>query len=458
MSGRAPALLAGWVVGCLVLAAAPGCGGARGDEETVVRFWGFGREGEVVRQMVPEFERRHPGIRVEVQQIPWTAAHEKLLTAFVGQATPDAAQLGNTWVPELVALGALAPLDEPIAASSEVDPGDYFAGVWDTNVLDGTVWGLPWYVDTRVLFFRTDLVAGGPWPPRSWSEWRRAMERIRDAGGPGRHAILLPIDEWPQPVILALQQGAPLLAEGGRRAAFEEPRFRRAMDFYTGLFADGLAAPLDQSTVANLYQEFAAGTFAMMITGPWNLGELERRLPAEMQHLWATAPLPPPEAGMAYPGASLAGGSSLVVFRRARSPAATWLWLEYLSQPEQQARFLELSGNLPARRSVWEAGGLAEDPRTAAFMAQLEHAVPTPKVPEWERIATRIAQAGEQVARGARSLDVALAGLNADVDRMLEKRRWMLDREAEAAADRAAVRSGGAERSDGAVRSDGAER
>jgi ABC-type glycerol-3-phosphate transport system substrate-binding protein len=132
------------------------------------------------------------------------------------QATPDAAQLGNTWVPELVALGALAPLDEPIAASSEVDPGDYFAGVWDTNVVDGTVWGLPWYVDTRVLFYRTDLVAGGPWPPRSWGEWRLAMERIRDAGGPGRHAILLPIDEWPQPVILALQQGAPLLADGGR--------------------------------------------------------------------------------------------------------------------------------------------------------------------------------------------------------------------------------------------------
>jgi len=436
------------LAGCLLLAAALGCGGGD-DGEAVVRFWGFGREGEVVRELVPEFERRHPGIRVDVQQIPFTAAHEKLLTAFVGEATPDAAQLGNTWVPELVALGAIAPLDRSIAASATVDADDYFAGVWDTNVLDGTVWGLPWYVDTRLLFYRTDLVADGPWPPRSWAEWRQAMERIRARGGPHRHAILLPIDEWQQPVILALQQGAPLLSAGGRRGAFREPRFRRAMEFYTGLFAAGLAAPLDQSTVANLYQEFAAGSFAMMITGPWNLGELERRLPADMQHLWATVPLPPPEEGMAYPGASLAGGSSLVVFRRARSPRATWLWLEYLSEPEQQARFLELSGNLPARRSVWEAGGLAEDPRTAAFMAQLEHAVPTPKVPEWERIATRIAQAGEQVARGARSLDAALAALDADVDRMLEKRRWMLDRETEEGAEAVSAvagRAAGAER------------
>ncbi|HLE83289.1 MAG TPA: extracellular solute-binding protein [Thermoanaerobaculia bacterium] len=418
------------------LAAVLACGGPD-DGETVVRFWGFGREGEVVRELVPEFERRHPGIRVEVQQIPFTAAHEKLLTAFVGKALPDAAQLGNTWVPELVALDALAALDLRIAASAAIEPEDYFAGVWDTNVVDGTVWGVPWYVDTKVLFYRTDLVAGGPWPPRSWAEWRGAMERIRDEGGPDRYAILLPIDEWPQPVLLALQLGAPLVSAGGRKGDFQEPRFRRAMAFYTGLFADGLAAPLDQAAVANLFQSFAAGEFAMLITGPWNLGEMERRLPAELQDRWATAPMPPPEAGMEYPGASLAGGSSLVLFRQARSPEAAWRWLEYLSEPAQQARFLELTGDLPARRSVWESGGLARDPRTAAFLAQLEHAVPTPKVPEWERIATRIAQAGEQVARGAKDLDTALADLDADVDRMLEKRRWLLDR-AEAAEGEAA--------------------
>lgn len=416
------------VVAGAVAAAVLSCGGGRGGDGTVVRFWGLGREGEVVRELVPEFERRHPGVRVEVQQVPWTAAHEKLLTAFVGESTPDVAQLGNTWVPELVALDALAPLERRIAASAAVRADDYFEGVWSTNVLGGRVWGVPWYVDTRLLFYRTDLVPDGPWPPRSWDEWRSAMERIRDRGGEHRYAILLPIDEWPQPVLLALQLGAPLVTEGGREGDFEEPRFRRAMAFYTGLFADRLAAPLDQAAVANLYQQFAEGAFAMMITGPWNLGEMRRRLPAEMQDRWATAPMPPPEADMGYPGASLAGGSSLVMFRRSAAPEAAWAWIEYLSEPAQQERFLELTGDLPARRSVWRTAGLADDPKTAPFLAQLEHAVPTPKVPEWERIATRIAQCGEQVARGAKDLDAALADLDADVDRMLEKRRWMLDR------------------------------
>lgn len=416
----------------LLLAAllAIGCGRGGADQRTPVRFWAFGREGEVVRELVPEFERRHPGIRVEVQQVPWTAAHEKLLTAFVGDATPDAAQLGNTWIPEFMFLDALAPLDDRIPASLRADS---FPGIWDTNVIDGRTWGLPWYVDTRLLFYRTDLVeaAGVPWPPRSWSEWRAAMEGIKRHGGPGRFAILLPIDEWTQPVIFSLQNGAGLLSDGGRNGAFRDPRFKEAMSFYLDLYTAELAPALDLQGVVNIYQQLAEGYFAMVITGPWNLGEFRNRMPPEMQDRWATAPLPPPEEGMPYPGLSLAGGSSLVLFRQARQPEAAWKWLQYLSEPAQQARFYELSGDLPSRKSAWKLAGLADDPKTAPFLRQLESVAPTPKVPEWEQIATRVAEAAEQVMRGGVDLDTALARLDGDVDRMLEKRRWLLDRAAE---------------------------
>ena len=405
----------------------------RRDPTTTVRFWGFGREGEVVRELVPAFERAHPGVRVEVQQIPWTAAHEKLLTAFVGDAMPDAAQLGNTWIAELAALGALAPLDARLAASGAVRREDYFAGVWDTNVVDGVTWGLPWYVDTRLLFYRTDLVAktGLPWPPRSWADWRAVMARIREQGGGERYAILLPIDEWAQPVAFGLANGATLLSPGGTRGHFRDPRFRRAMAFYADLYASGLAPPLDASGLSNLYQQFAEGYFAMVITGPWNLGEFRARLAPGEQHLWATAPLPPPEPDMPWPGASIAGGSSLVVSRHAEAPDLAWRFLEFLSAPAQQARFYELTGDLPARRSAWEATGLARDPKAAPFLVQLGHVKPLPKVPETERIVTQVAERAEEVVRGGRSLDSALAALDADADRILEKRRWILAQRAE---------------------------
>lgn len=414
---------------------AAGCGGAAGDRAGVVRFWAFGREGEVVRELVPEFERQNPGLHVEVQQIPWTAAHEKLLTAFVGNATPDVTQLGNTWVAELVALDALAPVDplDPRKTTSlAVQRADTFAGIWEANVVDGVVWGVPWYVDTRVLFYRTDLVAasGAKWPPRTWAEWREAMERIQKTAGKDRFAILLPVNEWDKPLILGLQAKAELLADGGRRGAFRDARFRSAMAFYVDLFAAGLAPPLTDSGIANLYQQFAEGYFAMLVSGPWNLGELRRRLPTELQDKWGTAPLPAPSAADGYPGVSLAGGSSLVVFRRAADPEAAWRWVEYLSEPAQQARFYELSGDLPARPSAWAATDLDRDPRAAAFRVQLASVEPLPRVPECEQIANRVADTVEEVVRGARGLDEALVALDADVDRMLEKRRFLLDRQA----------------------------
>ena len=77
-------------------------------------FWAMGREAEVVAELLPAFHSRHPDIRVRVQQLPWTAAHEKLLTAYAGDALPDLCQLGNTWLPELSALDALEPLDAPV--------------------------------------------------------------------------------------------------------------------------------------------------------------------------------------------------------------------------------------------------------------------------------------------------------------------------------------------------------
>ncbi|HEX5831934.1 MAG TPA: sugar ABC transporter substrate-binding protein [Gemmatimonadaceae bacterium] len=392
-----------------------------------LRLWAFGREGEVVARLIPEFERAHPGVRVRVQQIPWTAAHEKLLTAYVGEATPDIAQLGNTWIPELVALDALAPLDPYLGEAAGVRPTDFFPGVWATNVVGDTTYGVPWYVDTRVLFYRTDLLAAAGYRemPRTWAEWRAALVAMHARMGPRQHPILLPTNEWPQPVILGLQAGAPLLRDGGRHGGFRDPRFREAFAFYVSLFRDGLAPAVSSNEVANRYQEFARGNVAMMITGPWELGEFARRLPPELRDRWGTAPLPGPDG----PGVSMAGGSSLVLFRASRHPREAWALIAFLSRPEQQLAFWRLTGNLPARTAAWEDTALAGDARVRAFRAQLERVVPLPQVPEWEQIATKVFEWGERAVRGGMSVDAALAGLDRDVDAMLEKRRWLLARE-----------------------------
>jgi multiple sugar transport system substrate-binding protein len=401
---------------------------ARAKQEEL-RVWAFGAEGEALAPLAREFERANPDVRVRVQQIPWTAAHEKLLTAYVGGALPDVAQLGNTWIPEFAALNALEPLDALVARDSALVPrADYFPGVLATNVVDGVLYGIPWYVDTRVMFYRTDLLraAGVTSPPTTWAGWRDALVRVRARQERGAFPALLPLNEWAQPVIFGLQTGAPLLAEHGTRGGFRDPRFRRGFEFYVDLFRDSLAPSLAATQISNVFQEFAAGRVAMYITGPWNVGEFRKRLPDSLQGSWATAPLPGPDSA----GVSLAGGSSIVIMRGSARKGAAWRFLTFLSDPTRQADFFARTGDLPARRSAWETPALASDRHLAAFRTQLGRVVPGPAVPEMELIASRVAQAAERAARGQQSIDEALAGLDAEVDAILEKRRWLQSRRA----------------------------
>jgi multiple sugar transport system substrate-binding protein len=421
LRGCLAAAVAAALLGIVLAACAPASNGP-----VVLRFWAMGREGEVVRELLADFERSHPGIRVEVQQLPWTAAQEKLLTSFAGDVTPDLCQLGNTWISQFAALGALAPLQERAARAGTVPAGDYFDGIWAANRIGDSLYGIPWYVDTRLLFYRRDLLAraGFAHAPADWQEWTRMMAALKRRS-PDTYGVLLPLNEFEPLLVLALQQDTPLLRDGGRYGNFRSPAFRRTLQFYLDMFRQGWAPRATNTQISNVWDEFAKGYFSFHIAGPWNIGEFKRRLPADRQDIWMTAPMPGPIG----PGASSAGGSSLVVFERSKHKEQAWQVIEYLSQPAVQLRFYAMTGNLPPRRSAWADSGLANDTYAKAFRDQLERAKSPPQVPEWERIATEMRLVAEAAVAGQFTLDQAVTELDARADRILEKRRWMLDRQ-----------------------------
>lgn len=402
------------------------------EERTVVRFWVMGYEGEIVAKLLPEFERQHPDIRVDLQIIPWLSAHEKLLTAFAGESLPDVSPIGNTWIPEFAALDALEPLDDEIAATPGFDQADFFPGVWDTGVIEGRAYAVPWYVETRLPFYRRDMLAkaGVKTLPASWNEWRVAMREVKQVAGQGNYAILLPLNEFEPLLSLAIQQPEPLLREDGRYGNFRSEGFRQSLGFYKEMFDRQWAPVVTNNQISNVWDEFGKGFYSFYISGPWNIAKFKERLPAAQQKDWMTMPLPGPNG----PGASLANGTSFVVFKDSPNKDAAWQLIAWLSSPAVQAEFHALTGDLPPRRSPWLTPALANDPYAKAFREQLERAVSTPKVPEWERIATEMRLVGEQVANGRLTVDQAAEELDRRADRILEKRRWMLEQAAKPGA------------------------
>lgn len=415
-----------WLVVCILLAAcAGGCDQGRSGAGVELKLWVMGQEGEAIARFLPEFEHRHPGIRVRLQQVPVSSAHEKLLTAYAGDGLPDVTPLGNTWIPEFAALDALEPLDRKIAAEPGFDRSDFYPGAWNGGVIDGKVYAIPWYAETRIPFYRADILhaAGVRSVPADWEAWRAAMRAVKRASNGSRRAIFLPLNEFEPLLNLAIHGG--LLRAGGRHGNFRSSAVKRTLAFYKSLFDEGLAPRATNITISNIWDEFGKGEYAYYVSGPWNIAELRRRLPPNLANTWATMPLPGPDG----PGASAAGGASFVIFRASRHKDAAWKLIAWLSSPQMQIRLYRSTGSLPSRRSPWSDPELAGDRHVRAFRDQLERARPTPPVPEWERVAAALQAVGELLANDRLTVEQAAEELDRRADVILQKRRWMLERE-----------------------------
>jgi multiple sugar transport system substrate-binding protein len=400
----------------------------KNENQIIIKFWAMGTEAEYVIKLVPEFEKRNPNIKVLVQAIPWTAAQEKLITAFASDNTPDACQLGNTWVPQFATLDAIIKLDDFITASTIIEREKYFEGIWDTNVLDSIVYGIPWYIDTRLMFYRKDIFekVGYSQPPKSWEELYDLSKKIKSLyPEEEKYAIYLPTNEWSQFIIFGLQNKAVLLKENNSQGNFSSDEFKEAFEYVIKFHKEHLA-PIGISQVTNVYQAFEEEYFSIYISGPWNINEFKKWMKGDLANKWLTAPMPA-KLAEDYPGVSLAGGSSLVIFKRSEHKTEVWKFIEYLSETSVQIDFYKLLSNLPAVKEAWQDSLLADNIYMKAFYEQFKHVVATPKVTEWEQIAySKVQQYAELAARGVMSVDEALKNLDNDVDLILEKRRWLL--------------------------------
>lgn len=399
------------VAGAAVLACA-GC--ARSSCGLTV--WAIGSEAEALGQMVPGFESRHPGVSVCVQELAWSSAQVRLLSAVAAGDPPDVAQVGDTDLAMLVTLHALKP-QRHIA-------DDFFPGALEVTRFDGISYGVPWYVDTRLLFYRPDILrrAGFNRPARTWSGWLRQMRAVKRILGPGQYPLLAPTNEYEFLEVLALQEPAAMLRDGDRYGNFQSTSFRQALSFYKSLYERHLAERIDDRQLINLWWEMARGDFVFYVSGPWNIGEFRRFLPPRDESLWMTAPMPGPDG----PGASIIGGSDFVVFRASHRAPLAHEFIRYLLADAQQVRLYEITGDLPARRGVWRLPPLATDVKLQAFRTQLERVRPFEAIPEWDEIMDGMRRMAARVAAGDASVSSATTRFDRAVDEWLAKRRELL--------------------------------
>lgn len=407
-----------WIIALITLLAvsviAAGCGSknssgsnsASGGSKTV-KVWFMGTS-ESVEPIAKMYEEKNPGIKVDVQAIPWDSAHDKLLTAVASKNGPDVIQMGTTWIPEFASAGALMDMAPYIEKYPELKTENFFDGAIQTTQYDGVTVGIPWYVETRGLFYRTDLLAEAGYPegPNTWDELKDAAQKLA-ARGKGNYAM--PIDAKDQNYLsmFAWQAGSDIIT-ADRQPQFNQPEYVEAMNFLNSFYKENLVPPTDLDTVTG----FKEGTVPMFISGPWMIQAVKDQNP-EIEGKWTVKTLPANKNNK-----SLMGGSDLSIFKYSKNPDEAAKFIAYLSSEEAQLKYYETSNSLPALKTAWDNEQFS-DPMIAAFGKQLESAIPTPMVKEWEEVSQASVAAFERITVGGADVQAELDALNEEAKGIL---------------------------------------
>jgi multiple sugar transport system substrate-binding protein len=352
-----------------------------------IDVWAMGTEGENLGVLADSFMADNPDITVNVTPVPWDAAHDRIVNAIAGGEVPDVTMVGTTWMGEFAALGGLDP------TPSNIDGGQFFEGAWNTTVVDGTSYAVPWYVETRLLYYRTDLAEEGgvTEAPATWDDLKALAEGIQGAGA--EYGINLQpggTGSWQTFMPFFWQAGGEILGEGGEFTLDSEACVE-ALTFYDSFFEEGLTAPAAADVPVE--GEFANGDVGSFVSGPWMIGIVTDA--GADPETWTVAHQPTEEAGTSF-----VGGANLAVLADADNKEAGWAFIEYLSQPEVQVTWYDTVSDLPSVQSAWDDEALSGDALLSAFGDQLSDAKAPPSIATWEEVAAEIDTVIEQVTVG----------------------------------------------------------
>ena len=351
-----------------------------------VAFWQYGPP-EVVQPLLARFEAAHPGLRVRLRRLPRAGGLDTLRAALAAGHPPDLCQVAGDDMPALLASGALADWSAGVA-----DQRDSLAG-WELCRVGDALYGLPWLLDTRALFYDKALFAraglDSSRAPDTWAGLYRAAARIQRLGR-GVHGYGIPVggaEGVTRFLPFLWSAGGEVLSARADSVRLDSPEAAQALEFYRSLRAVGTLAPAD-----SLEREFAAGRLGLVLAGGETLAHLERDAGGLR---WGVALVPAPEADSAR--TSVASGEVLVSFNASRRKEEGLRLARFLARPENALAVAVAAHCAPATAGADTGAWALTHPRARVLLAQLASVRFPPGVAAWPDMATVLEDELEQV-------------------------------------------------------------
>lgn len=373
---------------------------------TELSMWLMGDNASAFEDLIAPFTE-DTGITVDVEAIPWDNVNERLTTAVASGDGPDVAQIGLSLLPTFIEAGALLDVSDKVGDHPGLADENFPSGVSAAALNpDGAVYSFPWVSDTRVLFYRSDILseAGYDEPPATWEEVHEVAQALSERGD-DQYGYYIPQWDAPLPVAYTWQTGGDVINDAGE-IELDTPEFRAAVDHYLAFYENGVVptnSDFDQAL------GFITGTAPMLVSGPYLAGAIRDQAP-ELEGSWGVTTVPTKETGT-----SLFAGSNIGVWSGSEHADAALALIEYLAEPATQLEWYAQVNELPAVTGALEELKAGDDETVAVYAAQLEDSRLLPLDPRWDAVGGEILNTLNAIALTGEDKESALDALFASV-------------------------------------------
>ncbi len=368
--------LAAVLAACLLLA---GCSPNRKSGEIRLKWWVFpmwsgitgaeknGTPEDWPRLKIREFEKAHPGVRIDLEVLTWQGGSQKLDLAVLSKTYPDVCYLAAVNLRKYADQGVLEPIDPYL---TDADRADVYPNVMGLCRYRGDTYLWPWLCNALVMAINTDIFRERgierliPKPPeRSWT-YDQFVEAAKactfDRNGDGKTDVYgyalygIPLSVEYQMLTLVQGFGGRLYSADGTRFMLNSPEGVRGMQFLLDLLDKHKVAPpgpagTQSGQVGQMFMNQETATISSVSGVIKSIKQSADR--GEFPFFNAILVQPPHLPGREPTSLLSVGG--YVVFKQEdrRRRDAAMEFARFLTNAEN-SQALSVLGQLPARRST----------------------------------------------------------------------------------------------------------
>lgn len=405
-------------------------GGNATEMETVtIKFWrpnGNDAENAAINKLIENFEAQNPGIKVELENIPYDQYETKLRTALAGKTAADVIAIDSPTMSSYAYAGALYDLTPFFEADGNLEDIPY--GIVESMKYNGKIYIAPLSEANIALFYNKKMfeAKGIPFPSKNvdeawtWDQVLDAAKKLTDpangiygldpaqgfGGGEGPAYFKMPII-W--------QFGGDVLSPDGTTAKgyLDSQESIDALTFYQSLYWKYKVSPLELPP-----DPFPTGKVAMFVDGSWSLPHFTNNFPNfKLGEDWDVAPLPKEKQQV------MANGSwAFGINADTKHPEEAWKLINYITGTEGAKIYTDMAGGLPVRTSVVDQTPLMKEYPYNIFVEQLQkYSRPRPITPAYPAVSTAIRELFEDVGQGNRDVNAAVADAVKKIDRAIQE-------------------------------------